>query len=210
MKYYYHPMSPNCRKTTAVLDYLGYDDTERIVVDLSKGEQMQPDFLAINPNGKVPALQDGEVKVWESNAICIYLADKAGSELWREDLQLDILKWMFWDQGHLMFATGVPFFQRIIKPMIGEEPNQERVEEAIGSFGRLMKVLDGHLTGRHFLVGDYLTLADLAVAGNLSYAEPCGLPMDDFHNVRRWLAGLDEFPAWVSSAPPAFPPTGKH
>jgi glutathione S-transferase len=208
MKYYYHPVSPNCRKTTAILDYLDYDNAERIVVDLPKGAQLRPEFLAINPNGRVPALEDGDLKLWESNAIAIYLADKAGTELWREDLRLDILRWMFWEQGHLMYATGIPFFQRIIKPMLGEESDEQRIEEALRNFVRLMKVLDDHLTGRDYLVGDFLTVADFAVASNLSFTEPCGLPMDDYRNVNRWLAGLDEIPAWNSSAPPPFPAAG--
>lgn len=204
MDYYYHPGSSNCRKCTALLDLVGVD-AERRVVDLLTGEHMQPAYLAINPNGRVPTLVDGNRSLWESNAILIYLAERAGSDLWPQgDDRLDVLKWMFWEQGHLMYAAGVPFFQRVIKPLLGlGEADEQRVAEALGSFRRLLRVLDAHLEGRDFLVGGGLTLADLAVAGHFSYAAAGGLPVEEFGNVTRWLAELDQIPAWLTSAPPA-------
>ena len=205
MRYYYHPVSSNCRKCTAVLDLLGVT-AERLVVDLPGGEQLRPDFLAINPNGKVPALVDGGRAIWESNAIIIYLAEREDSDLWPAgERRLDILKWMFWEQGHLMTAAGVPFFQRVLKPTLGlGAPDEQRVTEALASFRRLAKVLDGHFAGHAFLVGDGLTLADLAVAGNFSYADPGGLPVGEFANLTRWLGELDRIPAWRDNAPPTF------
>jgi glutathione S-transferase len=202
MKYYYHPISPNCRKTTAVLDHLGMD-AERVLLDLPKGEHMNPDFLAVNPNGKVPALEDGDTCVWESNSIIIHIANKAGSDLWPADQRrYDILRWMFWEQGHLMQATGIVFFQRLLKPMLGQETDEGRVGDSLKNFGRLAKVLDDHLARSTHLVGNDLTLADFAVAGNFAFAEPAGLPMDDHANIQRWLAAMDEIPAWKAAAPP--------
>lgn len=203
MEYYYHPGSTNCRKCTALLDLLGVD-AARHVVDLPRGEHMQPAYLAINPNGRVPTLVDGERSVWESNAISIYLAEGAGSDLWPEgESRLDVLRWMFWEQAHLMYAAGVPFFQRVLKPMLGlGEADEQRVAESLGSFRRLVRVLDNHLDGRAFLVGESLTLADLAVAGNFSYAAVTGLPVGEFAQVTRWLAELDSIPAWRDNGPP--------
>jgi glutathione S-transferase len=202
MKYYYHPVSPNCRKVTAVIHHLGID-AEHSFVDLPKGEQMSPEFLAVNPNGRVPALIDGDRRIWESNAIIIYLAEKAASDLWpNDDRRLDILKWLFWEQGHLMYATGIPFYQQVVKPLIGEQPDQKRIDEAYTSFGRLAKVLDDQLAGNAYVVGDALSLADFAVAGNFSFASKTGLPMDELSNIRRWLDALDDIPAWADCAPP--------
>jgi len=205
VRYYYHPGSPNSRKVTAVLDLLEVD-AERHLVDLPRGDQLQPAFLAINPNGKVPVLVDGDHAIWESNAILIYLAESAGSELWPADARrIDVLKWMFWEQGQLVHATGIPFFQRVLKPMLGlGEADEQRVEEALGSFRRLAAVLDGQLEGSSFLVGDGLTLADIAVAADFSYAGPAGLPVAEFSHVTRWLGELDLIPAWRDSAPPSF------
>lgn len=204
MKYYYHPASPNCRKVTAVIDYLGFQ-AEHIVVDLPKGEQMSPEFLAINPNGRVPTLVDGNRTLWESNAIIIYLAEKTTSDLWPDDdRRLDILRWLFWEQGHLMYATGIPFYQLVIKPLFNEQPDQKRIDEAYSSFGRLAKVLDDQLARTTHVVGDTLSLADFALGGNFSYASKARLPMDEFSNIRRWLDALDQIPAWKASAPPPF------
>ena len=200
MKYYYHPGSPNCRKVSAVIEMLGVDATYEFV-DLPKGKQAQPGFLAINPNGMVPALVDGETTVLESNCIIIYLAEKAGSELWSEEMRLEILQWMFWEQSHFMYATGMVFFQKLLKPLLGQEPDEARVTEAVAKVRRHAQALDDHLKGREWLVGDAMTLADLAVAANLTYAEATDLPMDEFPNVQRWYAAIEELPAWQTTHP---------
>ena len=202
MRYYYHSWSPNCRKCTALIDHMELD-AERHVVQLAKGEQMAPEFLAINPNGMVPTLVDGEVTVVESNAIVIYLADNHGSELWPGDRlrQLEVLQWMFWEQSHYMFACGVVFYNRLVKPLIRQEPDEQRVEEAIAKFRRHSKVLDDRLADRRHLLGDQLSLADWAVAGNLSTAGAVGLPVAEFPNLARWLTTLDENPSWKAAAP---------
>ncbi len=203
MDYYYHPLSSNCRKTTALIDHLGVD-ADRHLVDLASGEQLSPSYLALNPNGKVPVLVDGDFRIWESNAIAVYLAEKTASDLWpsRDTARIDVLRWMFWEQGHLMYACGIVTFEKLIKPMIGEGgPDEARVRQALGNFRRLARVLDDHLGSGPYLVEGRLTLADWAVAGNLSFAEGAELPMTEFGNVGDWLARLDQTPAWRSSAP---------
>ena len=132
MKYFFHPASPNCRKVTALLRHLDLG-AENKVVDLPGGEHLTPEFLSVNPNGRVPALVDGDLTVWESNAIIIYLAEKAGSDLWPDDARrLEIMRWLFWEQAHLMYATGIVFFQKLIKAMAGlGEPDQTRIDEAV-------------------------------------------------------------------------------
>lgn len=201
MKYYYHPGSPNCRKVSAFLK-LADLDVDWEVVDLPKGGHLTPEFGAVNPNAMVPALEDGDLNLWESNAILIYLAEKTGSPLWDDASRLDILKWLFWEQSHFMYATGTAFFQVVLKPMIGlGEPDEHSVEEAIKKFRRHAKVLDDHLAESDFLVDDKLSLADLAVAANLTFAEPSGLPMDEFPNIGRWLDRLDQIDAWKETFP---------
>jgi len=200
VKYYYHPGSPNCRKVSTLIELLGVDATYEFV-DLPKGKQAQPEFLAINPNGMVPALVDGSTTVLESNCILIYLAEQTGSDLWPADGQLEILRWMFWEQSHFMYATGMLFFQKLLKPLIGQEPDQARIDEAVAKFRRHAKALDGHLAEREWLVGDAMTLADLAVAANLTYADATGLPMDEFPAIRRWYAAIEELPAWQATRP---------
>jgi glutathione S-transferase len=200
MKFYYHPASPNCRKVSALIELLGLD-VHFEFVDLPKGAQARPEFLAINPNGMVPVLIDGDRTVVESNCILIYLAEKAGSDLWTEANALEILQWMFWEQSHFMYSTGILFFQKLLKPLLGQEPDEARIEEAAAKLRRHAKALDQHLEGRDWLVGDAMTLADLAVAANLTYAEATGMPMDEFPNIARWYATIEALPAWQSSRP---------
>jgi len=200
MRYYYHPGSPNCRKVSAVIEMLGVDAKYEFV-DLPKGKQAQPEFLAINPNGMVPALVDGKTTVLESNCIVIFLAEKTGSELWPEAHHLEILQWMFWEQSHFMYATGMLFFQKLLKPMLGQEPDEVRITEAVAKFRRHTKALNDHLADREWLVGQSMTLADLAVAANLTYAKATELPMDEFPNVQRWYAAIEALPEWQSTRP---------
>ena len=119
MKLYYFE-TPNPRKPCAVAKYLG-SLVEFVKVDVSKGEQKNPAFLAVNPNGKVPALQDGDVKLWEGHAIMAYLAHRAGSDLWPSDpvKQIEILKWLNWDTAHFSRHAGRLLFNTFIKPNFG-------------------------------------------------------------------------------------------
>jgi glutathione S-transferase len=200
VKYYYHPASPNCRKVSALLEMLGID-ADYEFIDLPKGKQATPSFLAVNPNGMVPVLVDGNTTVLESNCILIYLAEKTGSDLWTEDNRLEILQWMFWEQSHFMYATGMVFFQRLIKPMMGKDPDEGRVDESVAKFRRHAQALDDHLKEHEWLVGGRLTLADLAVAANLTYAAATELPMDEFPNVQRWYEAISELDAWKATHP---------
>ncbi len=200
MRYYYHPGSPNCRKVSAVIEMLGVDAKYEFV-DLPKGKQAQPEFLAINPAGMVPVLVDGKTTVLESNCILIYLAEKVGSDLWPADSHLEILRWMFWEQSHFMYAAGTVFYQKLLKPLLGQEPDEARVEEGVAKFRRHARALDDHLKGREWLVGEAMTLADLAVAAQLTYAKATDLPMDEFPEIQRWYSSIEELPAWKATHP---------
>jgi DNA-binding transcriptional ArsR family regulator len=97
-------ISPNCRKVLAVANRTG-TALEKVNVDLLKGEQRKPEFLAVNPMGRVPVLVDGDFRLWESNAIMQYLAGRAKSDLWPDDprARADIARWQFWRR-----STGYP------------------------------------------------------------------------------------------------------
>ena len=178
MKLYYFE-TPNARKACAVARYLK-TPVEFVRVDLTKGEHKAPAFLAINPNGKVPALEDGDVRLWESAAIMCHLADRAGSSLWPKDArQIDVVRWLSWDATHFSRHAGTLFFQRVIKPHFGlGEPDLVAIDEAMGFFRQFAGVLDGHLRGRDHLVGDGLTVADFAVGSFLlpAWREPFPTP----------------------------------
>ena len=202
MDFYTNPVSPNCRKVDAVAKQLGIE-LQHKHVDLFRGENRAPEFLAINPNGKVPALVDGDVCLWESNAIASYVASKTDNGLWpRSTLRYDIMKWQAWELAHFGAAAREITFERVVKPLRGAEPDASVCDRAEEMFERFAAVLDGHLEGKRFLVGNQLTLADFCVAAPLTYAVPAKLPLEQFPHIRAWLSALDEQEGWRASAPP--------
>ncbi len=202
MKLYYAETG-NPRKPCAVAKYLGLP-VEYVHIDLSKGENRTPEYLAINPNGKVPALTDGDFMLWESNAIMIYLAQKSDSDLWPTDIktQVDILRWLHWETAHFSRHGGRLCFEHYIKKSFGlGEPDPDEVTDASKFFDRFARVLDTHLKGRNYLVADRLTVADFGVAAYLPFAEKAQLPLEEFSEINRWHNKLLEIPAWREPFP---------
>lgn len=202
MKLYINPLSPNSRKVTAVRNHLGLD-TEVQVVDIGKGENRSPEFLAINANGKIPALTDGDLKLWESNAIMGYLCSKKDTSLWpKSDARYDIIRWMSWELAHWGRWISTYTYETMLKGMFGQGDADPAVVEEAGKFiAKFGKVLDDHLADHKFLTGDEVTIADFAVGSHLSYRVPGKLPLDDFKNITAWEARLNEIPAWRESQP---------
>lgn len=201
MKLYYSDVLMP-RKACAVARHLN-SPVDYIYLDLARGEHKRPDYLALNPNGKVPTLVDGERSVWESNAVMCHLADKAGSDIWPNDVrQIEIVRWLSWDSDQFTRYSGALYFEHIIKPRFGlGDPDPAAVEEATRDFRRSAKVLDDHLRGRSYLVGDALTVADFAVAVTLPYAKDAKIPIGDFAEIQRWHARLNELEAWREPFP---------
>ncbi len=149
----YFAETMNSYKTCAVARYVGLDvDFRR--VDLKKGEQRTPEFLAINPNGKAPALVDGDRSLWESNAIICYLAMKADSDIWpRDERQVEIVKWFNWSADHFSRFAGQLYFENIIRAEFGiGQPDPDAVKEATGYVRRYAGILNDHLADRRYLL----------------------------------------------------------
>lgn len=198
--YYSETLSP--RKACAVAKYLEMP-VEFVHVDLGKGQNRAPEYLALNPNAKVPTLVDGERVIWEANAIMCYLADKAGGDLWpARDRQVDIVRWLSWSSEHFTRHGGTLYFEYIIKPLFGMgEPDAESVDEATKWFKRNAQVLEAHLEERQWLLDDTLTVADFAVGIVLPYATEAHIPLDEFPQIRRWHAQLEAIEAWRDPFP---------
>ncbi|HVI88304.1 MAG TPA: glutathione S-transferase family protein [Dongiaceae bacterium] len=193
--YYCETLNP--RKVCALARHLDLP-VEFVRVDLKTGEHRKPDFLAINPNGKVPVLQDGDWTLWESNAIMCHLAKRAKSDLWPEDeRQIEVMRWLYWDTNHFTRHGGSLYFENLVKPALGMgAPDEAAVKQATNFFHNFAGVLDTHLKGRDFLVGNRLSIADFATAVCLPYAEGAKLPLEPYAEIRRWHAGLEKLPAW--------------
>ena len=202
MDFYFAAASPNCRKVDAVSKQLGIELNYK-PVDLAAGEHKSPSYLALNPNGKVPTLVDGDVTLWESNAICCYVATKSDNDLWpKSNARYDIMRWQAWELAHFGAAAGELVSERLLKPMFGGQTDEDRCKVVEEQFNRFAAVLDGHLSKNKYLVGGALTVADFCVAAPLTYAVPGRLPLDAYPNIRNWLSVLNEEPGWSGSAPP--------
>jgi glutathione S-transferase len=205
-----HPMklyfaeTINARKACAAAKYVGAP-VEFIRIDLRSSEHKKPPFTALNPNAKVPVLESGGATLWESNAIMCRLGEATGSDFWpRDNRQIDVMRWMFWSSEHFSRYTSRLYFENLVKQIFGlGAPNPASVEEAKGYVRQYGQVLDDHLRGRHFLVGDRPTAADFAVGAALPYAERAQLPLDGFHEIARWKTRLESLPAWSNPFPAA-------
>src|SRR5579864_9011235 len=119
MKLYVLPPSPRAFKVIALKNQLGID-CEMQIVDLSKGDQLRPEYIAMNPNKRMPVLEDDGFVLWESNAIVEYLASKAQDALPRAPRErLALTKWLYWDSNHWDPACAIFVFERLVKPFFG-------------------------------------------------------------------------------------------
>lgn len=201
---YTTPLSANGRKVLAVCHHLGIAPEVKLT-NVYRGEGRTPEFLAINPSGKIPALVDGDLTLWESNAILQYLSEAHGAyRLWSRDpkRRADIARWLFWESSQWQPAL-VPVLtgfvsERLFPERAGSTPAVVRWDDA--PFQAVAKLLDAHLRGRSFLVGEDLTLADFSVAAMMMYVRPAGFPFDAFPGIGAWYARIEGLEAWRATA----------
>ena len=205
MKLYYSPFSPNARKVRIAAHLLG-TPLELVNVDLGKAEQRQPPYLSKNAMGKVPLLEDGDLRLPESAAIMIYLAD--GTELYPADkrARAEINRWLFWAASHWGPAIAALNYENFLKKFFGGgEPDAAQVkrqEDFVRQFGR---VLDEHLASREWVAGKKLTLADIAIAPSLAFTAIGKLPVLEFKNIQAWFGRMQAQEAWKATEPPTLP-----
>ena len=198
--------TPNGVKASIMLEEIGLA-YEPHLVDISKNESFTPEFLSLNPNGKIPAIIDPNgpggkpLGLWESGAILMYLADKTGRLLPADPARRwETIQWVFFQMASIgpMFGQ-VGFFHKFAgKAFEDKRPRDRYVAES----RRLLQVLDKHLEGRRWIMGDHYTIADIAsfpwirnLVGFYEAGELVGF--DDFTNVKRVLAAFVERPAVV-------------
>lgn len=193
----YNWHTSNGRKLFIMLEELGVDYNTH-VINIGKDDQFTPEFLAINPNGKIPAMvdQDGPggepFALFESGAMLMYLADKYGKFL----PPVDDVRNRYLTIQWLMFQMGG------IGPMFGQAHHFRRaktqveygIERYTKESRRLWGVLDGHLAGSEFMHGDY-SIADMATYPWTARYEWQGVALEEFPNVKRWFETLTARPA---------------
>jgi len=197
MKIHAFPMTPRAFKVLAVAEHLGVP-YEFVFCDLTKGDQKTRAFTAINPNQKMPVLEDGDFTLWESNAIIQYLASKRPGLLLPLDEQMraDIARWMFWESTTWDPAVSILIFERVVKSFFGiGAPDPAREADGEAKFHIAAAILDAQLQGRDFVCGK-LSLADFSLAARLTLAEEARVPLEQYGDLRRWYARISELPAW--------------
>lgn len=185
--------TPNGRKVSIMLEELAMPYTVH-AIDISKDEQMTPEFLAISPNNKIPAIvdQDDATALMESGAIMIYLAEKASSALWPSQpaKRYDVLQWLMMQMGS-------------VGPMLGQTHHFVRFNKGVSEYAeqryaketaRIYGVLDRQLAKRAFLAGEY-SIADIATWPWISRFEWQEMDLDTFPNVKRWYLEIAGRPA---------------
>jgi len=199
LKLHVFPPSPRGFKVLVVAYQLGID-FELVFCDLTKGDQKSAAYTALNPNQRMPTLEDGDFSLWESNAIIQYLATKKPESglLPRDERgRADVARWQFWESTTWDPACAILIFERAVKRFFGGgAPDPVEVEKGLQRFNRAAGVLDAHLKKQAYVCGDHLTIADFAIASPLTLTEAAQLPLESYGEIRRWAGTLAELPAW--------------
>ena len=192
IKFYYFSLSGHSHRVELMLNLLGLD-YEPIEVNLAKGEQKSEDFIAKNPFGTVPVIEDGDDTIADSNAILVYLARKYGGEAWlpSDPAQAAAI------QGWLSIAAGKiaygPAAARLVT-VFGASLDHEAAKATADA---LFSVMDNVLSGREFLTGKAPTIADVAGYSYIAHAPEGGVSLDPYPNIRAWLGHIKSLDGFV-------------
>jgi glutathione S-transferase len=200
MKLYLFPPSSRVTGIVALKNYLGVD-CELKPIDLGRGDQLTREYVALNPNNKMPTLEDGDFVLWESNAILFYFAARYPERgLWPSDTkaQADVLRWLVWEGAHWDAESwGMVTFEKNSKVVLGlGAPDPAFIARGEKNFDRFAAVLNHSLKGKTWLIGDQLTIADFSIGGTVPSAERLGLPIAKHPEIVRWYKGLAALPGW--------------
>ncbi|MBW4552847.1 MAG: glutathione S-transferase N-terminal domain-containing protein [Aphanocapsa sp. GSE-SYN-MK-11-07L] len=184
--------TPNGRKASIMLEEVGLPYTVH-KIDISKGDQFKPEFVAINPNSKIPAIVDQEsgLTVFESGAILIYLAEKTGKFLPSEPkARSEVMQWLMFQMG----GVGPMFGQLNHFKRFAPEQIPYAIERYTKETLRLYGVLDQQLSTHTYIAGDY-SIADIATYPWVAIYEFQGLTLDQYPHLKRWLEAVKQRPA---------------
>ena len=188
---YYWP-TPNGHKISIMLEECGLEYEVR-PIDIGAGAQFAPEFLAISPNNRIPAIVDSDtgISVFEGGAILVYLAEKVGRFLPTDTTRrFDVLQWLFWQAGGLGPMAGQ--LSHFVNYVQTDVPYAHK--RYANEYDRLLAVMDVRLRNRDFLAGDY-SIADIASFPWVLPYRRLGNDLDNFPNLRRWFDILKERPA---------------
>ncbi|CAM3956960.1 Protein GstA [Pseudomonas reidholzensis] len=193
IKLYHFPKSGHAHRIQLMLSLLDLPH-ELVFVDLAKGAHKQPEFLALNPFGQVPVIDDNGVVIADSNAILVYLAKTYDNGNWLPEAPqaaAAVQRWLSVAAGPLAYG---PAAARLVT-VFGAAFNSE---EVIGRAHGLLAVIDRELANTPFLAGDTPTLADVANYSYIAHAPEGNVTLEPYPNVRAWLARIEALPGFVA------------
>lgn len=204
MRLYNANFSPNCLRVRAVIFEIDAD-VEIVDVDVFKGETKTPEYLAVNPNGKVPAFVDGDLSLFESRAINAYLASLDPSRrLYPEDLKRRAIvdQWSYWQAVHLGPSSQRLSFEKVLKERFGRgKPDEDLVAAEMKETTKLLGVLDAALSRNDWVARD-LSVADFALASTFTLRKEAGIELGEFANVAAWIDRLESRDSWRKAVEP--------
>jgi len=198
IKLYYDPITVNCRKVLAGFDLVGLE-YESVKMDYFGGDHKKPEYVAVNPNEAIPALVDGDFVLWESNAMLQYGADLTdAATVYPSDARAraDINRWHLWEASAWFPSCYVYLVENLVKPFTGSEPDPDVLAGEQARFDHLAAILEARVAGQNFIMGDEVTLADIAVAAPMHLHAQVSLPLDPYPEIRAWMSRVEALPCW--------------
>lgn len=204
MRLYHNPLSSNARRVLLTASHLGIK-LEEVLIDFASDDDRRR-LLEVNPCGKVPALEDDGLALWESNAIIQYLADKVGADaLYPKELKAraDVNRWMFFAAQHFSPAIGILTWEYLWKKLVtGQGPDPVEVAKGETLVHEHAAILDKHFAHHQWASGDHLTLADFALAAPLMYLGRANIPIEQYTHLLAWFERIKQVPAWQQTETP--------
>lgn len=192
MQLYDFARSGNCYKVRLLLSMLSLD-VQRIATDSTSGETQTPEFRRINPRGQIPVLRDGDVLIWDSMAILVYLARRYGDTRWLPDDALGearVMQWLAVSENELQYGLARARVTVLFnKPFDLAQCHREAVPG--------VQAMEQRLAEAAWLAGDHPTIADIACYPYVSLAADGRFSLEPYPAVRDWLARVEALPGWV-------------
>ncbi len=196
IKLHDHPLSGNCYKVRLLLSQLGVP-YERVYVDIFEGEHKSADHREINPNMKIPVLQDGDFTMWESNAILFYLGRKfAPNDLFPDDPKAfgRASQWLFFGKTTIDPNLALArYFMRFLTPGNRDESELKRLHE---EGNKALTVLNDHLTQNEFLAGSY-SIADIGCYPYVALSPEGNFDLTSYSEILSWFERIKSTPGYI-------------
>jgi glutathione S-transferase len=191
-------LSSPSNKVRILANYLGLDYEYRRV-NLAQGENKTDEFKRLHPAGKVPVIFEDGSALFESNAICKYLAEKNNSKLYPRDLKQRAIidQWMDFITQHVGLAMGKLFYNKVIAPWRGTEIDQRSLKEGAEFLNQYLPIIEQQLTQNTYVVGPEITLADINLLAVLDPAEAVGVELSKYTKITAWRRALKEQPFYT-------------